>query len=60
MANTIDITPSWSQAAEILILALENGTEDGKKIARTELRNMARVADLYVKSTESSSEKQSS
>lgn len=48
--KTIDITPTWSQAASMLALVLENGTEEGKRDARKELARMAELADKYVAS----------
>ena len=45
MAETIDLTPSWGAAAEILILVLDQGTDEGKAQAREELRRMAKAAD---------------
>lgn len=56
--ETIDLTPSWVAAAKIILLVLENGTEEGKKQAREELFNMAKVADMYVESLKPSSEDQ--
>lgn len=56
--ETIDLTPSWVAAAKIILLVLENGTEEGKKQAREELFNMAKVADMYVESIKPSSEDQ--
>ena len=45
MTRYIDITPTWTAAAEIYIAALENGTEKGKQAAREEIRRMARMLD---------------
>ena len=45
MTQTIDITPNWATAIEILIAALEDGTEQGKAAAREELRRVARMLD---------------
>ena len=42
---TIDLTLTWQGVLPILIAALEDGTEEGKKIAREELRRMAKAAD---------------
>ena len=39
--NTIDIGLTWKAAMEILIMGLENGTDEGKRMARTELREIA-------------------
>ena len=38
---TVDLTPTWPQAMEILIAVLENGTPVGKMEARAELRRIA-------------------
>ena len=45
--GTIDVTPAWTGVLPMLIAALENGSEVGRKIAREELARMARAADLY-------------
>lgn len=41
----IDMTPTWPQAVEILIAALEDGTDTGKAAARAEFRRMAQILD---------------
>jgi hypothetical protein len=46
--ETIDVTPTWSGILPALLLVLENGDPAGKKVAREELQNMARIADLFV------------
>lgn len=38
---TVDLTPTWPQAMEILIAGLEDGNETGKREARAELRRLA-------------------
>lgn len=48
--KTIDITPTWVQAAKIIALALTSGTDEGKKIAREELHHMAQLADRFTES----------
>lgn len=45
MATQIDMTPTWSAIAGVLILALENGNEKGRQAAREELKRMAKIAD---------------
>ncbi|MCP4470469.1 MAG: hypothetical protein GY815_07250 [Gammaproteobacteria bacterium] len=35
--SSIDIAPTWRNAIQILIMALENGTDRGKQQARAEL-----------------------
>ena len=39
--------PSWAGVLPILLAVLENGTEEGRRIARAELRRMADAADAY-------------
>jgi hypothetical protein len=41
----LDMTPSWSWAVEALIVALATGTEEGKEIAREELRRLGKMVD---------------
>ena len=41
----IDMTPTWRQAAHIIALALENGTDKGRDAARAELFRMAELLD---------------
>jgi hypothetical protein len=41
----IDLTPSFEQAAKVCLAVLENGTPEGKAIARTELLRYARELD---------------
>lgn len=48
--ETIDCTPTWEGMLNYYLLVLENGNEEGKKIAKEELRNMARMADVGVAS----------
>ena len=47
MTEVIDCTPTWEGVTAVLFAVLEDGTEEGKKIAREELVNMAKVADRY-------------
>jgi hypothetical protein len=49
--KTIDLTPTWTAVLPILFAALEDGTPEGKRMAREEIRQMARAADLYNAST---------
>tara|TARA_S200002703_G_scaffold135829_1_gene124852 strand:- start:536 stop:730 length:195 start_codon:yes stop_codon:yes gene_type:complete len=39
--TTVDITPTWSTAMDILILMLESGDDEGKALAKQELRDLA-------------------
>ena len=45
--RVIDATPTWSAVLPLLFAALENATEDGKRIARAELQRMAEAADRF-------------
>ena len=41
----LNITPTWAAAMPLLILLLENGTDEGKQAAREELMRLARDVD---------------
>lgn len=45
--KTIDLTPTWTAAAEIYIEVLENenASFEGRKAAREEIMRMAAIAD---------------
>lgn len=43
----IDMTPTWRGILPILLAALEDGTPEGKRIAREEIQRMADAADLW-------------
>jgi len=43
--RTIKMDMTWTYAAKIIALALENGTETGKEAARAELYRMAEILD---------------
>jgi putative hemolysin len=45
MGSTISFEMTWQTAVEILIAALEDGTGEGKKAARKEVRRMAEILD---------------
>ena len=48
MNNTkIKIDLSWNYAAQVILLSLNNGNAEGKKIAKEELFKMAALADKY-------------
>ncbi len=49
MADKIDMTPTWEGLLPLLLLMLENGSDKTKSVAETELKKMARAADLAVK-----------
>lgn len=43
--QTIDMTPTWAALMPILLAAVEDGTEEGKRIARAELTRLAHTVD---------------
>lgn len=45
MPRTIDLTPTWRQAAQIIAAALECGTGAGRDAARAELFRMGELLD---------------
>ena len=47
--ETIDCTPSWEGLVPYLVTLIENGSIEGRKIAREELHRMARAADVAVR-----------
>lgn len=42
---SVDLTPTWPEAARIIAAALENGTGTGREMARAELFRMAAILD---------------
>ncbi len=46
--GTIDLTPTWSGVLPVLLAALTEGTEEGRRLAKIELARMARIADECV------------
>jgi hypothetical protein len=48
--ETIDCTPTWEGITPYLIILLKDGDREGQKTAEVELKRMAQLADLYVKS----------
>ena len=43
--DTVDITPTWKTTMQILAMVLENGTDEGKRMARDELDRVAGLLD---------------
>ena len=43
--KTIDITPTWEEIMPAIIMAIENGTSEGKENAKEELMELARKVD---------------
>lgn len=46
VAEAIDMTPTWEGILNYYILCLTDANEEGKKIAKAELKRMAKAADL--------------
>jgi hypothetical protein len=47
--RTIDVTPTWRAIVPILLMGIENGNADGRKIAMEEIYRMADAADAFNK-----------
>ena len=45
VSRSLNITPTWNAAMQILIAVLEDGTEKGKTEARIELMRLADLID---------------
>lgn len=45
IVQTIDVTPTWHSVTKIIRLSLENGTDEGKRIALDTLRQMADICE---------------
>lgn len=43
--QTIEVKMTWASAVEIFLMTLESGTDEGKRMARAELRAMAKALD---------------
>lgn len=44
----IDVTPMWEQSLPSLVMLLSHGNEEGRELAYTELRRMAKLADKHM------------
>lgn len=44
----VDMTPSWEGLLPYLLTIIQDGSWEGQKLAREELRRMAKLADRYV------------
>ncbi len=51
--KTINLTPTWSGIMPGIIQVLENGSEEGRKIAREELMSLAKQVDELNKEDQS-------
>lgn len=52
MSKKVDVTPSWSTAMDILILMLESGDDEGKALAKQELRDIGKMLDEIKENTD--------
>lgn len=55
--KTIDLTPTWTEVLETLLVLLDRGHAEGRATARGELLKMATLADEYVKLTKNKKRK---
>ena len=47
--NTIDMTPTWTEALPMLFALMEKGTtKEAREIAKEEIARMAKAADAYI------------
>ena len=47
--RTIDMTPTWREAAAMIATVLENGTPKGRDAARAELLRMGDLLDAHAR-----------
>jgi hypothetical protein len=45
--RTIDITPTWTETARMLVFIMENANETGREHARKEIIRMGEIIDAY-------------
>jgi hypothetical protein len=45
--RTIDMTPTWTEAARMLVFIMENANETGKEQARKEIMRMGEIIDAF-------------
>ena len=45
MSKAVDMTPTWSTAMDIIIMIFENGDDEGKALAKQELRDLGKQLD---------------
>lgn len=44
-AGTLDLTPTWTAVVPVLVAAIQDGTDTGRRLAIEELYRLARIAD---------------
>jgi hypothetical protein len=49
--ETIDVTPTWTEILNTLLVLHEQGDSKGRQTARSELTRMAQLADAYIEVT---------
>ena len=45
--QTIDMTPTWTETARMLVFIMENANENGVAYARKEIMRMGEIIDAY-------------
>ena len=45
--KTVDVTPTWRGVIPLILAALENGTDAGRRLALSEIGRMAEAADKW-------------
>jgi hypothetical protein len=51
LVGTVDLTPTWEEMVQTLLMLLMNGNSEGRETAQVEIMRMAGLADRYVAST---------
>ena len=45
--QTIDMTPTWTETARMLVFIMDNANETGKEQARKEILRMGEIIDAF-------------
>lgn len=45
MTRRIDVTPSWEGTAQMILVLLDNGNDEGREFARAEVLRMGKIID---------------
>ena len=45
MTRSINVTPSWEGTAQMILVLLDNGNDEGKAFARAEVLRMGKIID---------------
>ena len=52
MSTTVDMTPTWSTAMDIIIMVFESGDDEGRALAKQELRDIGKMLDEIKENTD--------